>query len=269
VDGDGTVYFGSEDGALYAVGPDGGLKWFAQTFGGVRSSPLVTEDAVYVGSLDANFYALSKADGSVKWSYAADRDIVASAALGKNGDLYIASVGGTLYSISPQGEIQWRTETGGEIEGSPSVDKDGVIYVGTTSPDRLQGQLYAFDPATGQEKWKLSNLSPISSSPIIGADGTLYVGSGDSLLLVGQQQGPVEERMPGDFNNNGKVDVSDATIALRFAVNLRTPTADDLKIGDVAPKATATTPRGDGRIGIQDATRLLRKAVGLEQGPWP
>jgi outer membrane protein assembly factor BamB len=239
------------------------MKWFAQTLGGVRSSPLVTSDTVYVGSLDYGFYAFSKADGSPKWKFKADRDIFSSPALGKDGNLYIGTLSGVFYALDPTGHEVWHVDTGEEIRGSPSVDKDGVIYLGTASTDGLKGQLYAFDPTTGEQNWKLSDLAPISASPIIGADGTLYVGSGDRLLLVGKEvMGGTT--LSGDFNKNGKVEVTDATRALRMAVGLITPTAEELKIGDVAPKG-----QPDGKVGVPDVTRILRRAVGLEPDPWP
>jgi outer membrane protein assembly factor BamB len=266
---DGTVYFGSEDGALYAVGPNGTQRWFAQTLGGVRSSPLVTDDTVYVGSLDGYLYAINRNDGSVRWKFQADRDVVSSPALGADGNVYFASFSGTLYCLNSKGEKQWSVETGEVIEGSPSVDKDGVIYIGTSSGDGVVGQLYAFDPETGQQKWKLEGLSPISSSPIIGADGTLYIGSGSQLLLVGQQQTAPPQRAMGDMNGDKIVDIRDATLALRISIGLLNPTPDQLAAGDVAPKGVNGKPSGDGKIGVADVTRILRRAIGLEPDPWP
>jgi hypothetical protein len=53
---DGTVYFGSTDGALYAVDRDAGtLKWKAATGSRVVSSPAVANGIVYFGSYDGKF----------------------------------------------------------------------------------------------------------------------------------------------------------------------------------------------------------------------
>ncbi|MCL5283436.1 MAG: PQQ-binding-like beta-propeller repeat protein, partial [Armatimonadetes bacterium] len=55
---DGTVYVGSEGYNLYAIKPDGTLKWKYQT-GGIGSSPAIGADGtVYVGSADHNLYAI-------------------------------------------------------------------------------------------------------------------------------------------------------------------------------------------------------------------
>jgi regulation of enolase protein 1 (concanavalin A-like superfamily) len=60
----------------------------------------------------------------------------------------------------------------------------------------------------------------------------------------------------GDLNGDGKVNVLDATLALRFAVGLTTPSAQQLQAGAL----------GDGKkITVADATKILRAAVGLIQ----
>ena len=56
---DGTVYVGSGDDYLYAINPDGSLKWRYQTGGYVGSSPAVAADGtVYVGSANNYLYAI-------------------------------------------------------------------------------------------------------------------------------------------------------------------------------------------------------------------
>ena len=52
-------------------------------------------------------------------------------------------------------------------------------------------------------------------------------------------------------------DISDAIKALRIAVGLVTPTADDLLHGDVAPLGAP-----DGRIDLADALLIMRNVVG-------
>jgi hypothetical protein len=69
----------------------------------------------------------------------------------------------------------------------------------------------------------------------------------------------------GDINGDGKVNVQDATLALRISVGLSTATDAQIKAGDVAPKKADGT-FGDGRLNVSDATRILRFSVGLETG---
>src|SRR5437016_183931 len=56
---DGTIYFGSSDGSLYAVHSNGTTYWSYPTGGGVISAPaLASDETVYVGSLDGWLYAV-------------------------------------------------------------------------------------------------------------------------------------------------------------------------------------------------------------------
>jgi hypothetical protein len=59
---------------------------------------------------------------------------------------------------------------------------------------------------------------------------------------------------PGDLNGDGKINVQDATLSLRIAVGLLTPSDAQKTLGDM---------NGDGNLNVQDATTVLRKAVGL------
>ncbi|MFN3466802.1 MAG: PQQ-binding-like beta-propeller repeat protein [Candidatus Brocadiales bacterium] len=64
---DGTIYFGSNDAHLYALSPEGALRWRFNTRGAVTSSPAVgDEGTVYVGSSSGTLYALSPT-GEEKW----------------------------------------------------------------------------------------------------------------------------------------------------------------------------------------------------------
>jgi len=70
---------------------------------------------------------------------------------------------------------------------------------------------------------------------------------------------------PGDIDGDGRLAITDVTLALRIAVGLKADaTPAQIKAGDVAPKGTP-----DGKITIADVTRLLRRVVGLEPDPWP
>jgi hypothetical protein len=61
----------------------------------------------------------------------------------------------------------------------------------------------------------------------------------------------------GDMNGDGAINVQDATLSLRLAVGLLTPTDDQKAAGDV---------NGDGKWNIQDTTLILQVAVGLKTG---
>ena len=66
----------------------------------------------------------------------------------------------------------------------------------------------------------------------------------------------------GDINGDGVVDVSDALLALRIAVQLIPPDPKYFTGGDVAPLVNGS-PQPNGIIDVADALLILRKCVGL------
>lgn len=74
--------------------------------------------------------------------------------------------------------------------------------------------------------------------------------------------------LKGDINNDGKVDVADALLALQYALNLiphnTTNDAVYLVTADVAPvNMVIMKPSGDGKIDIMDALVILQRSVNL------
>jgi outer membrane protein assembly factor BamB len=90
---------------LYAINPDGSLKWAYSTGGDVHSSPAVGADGtVYVGSSYpvAKLYAIHS-DGSLKWAYTTGDWVRSSPAIGADGTVYVGSWDNKLYAIGPGG----------------------------------------------------------------------------------------------------------------------------------------------------------------------
>jgi hypothetical protein len=78
---------------------------------------------------------------------------------------------------------------------------------------------------------------------------------------------------PGDINQDGKVDTSDAVQGLIIALGVE-PVENTFALmsGDVAPPGDPDRflVPGDGVIDLSDVTRILRRAVGLDTSPdWP
>ena len=74
--GEGVVYFGSEDEALYAVDiQTGAEKWKFETEGDVLSSPTIGDGVIYFGSQDGNLYAVDTQTRRLKWKFMTQDDI--------------------------------------------------------------------------------------------------------------------------------------------------------------------------------------------------
>lgn len=66
---DGTIYFGTWIGELWALNPDGTRRWVFTAQNEIRSGPAVGLDGtVYFGSRDWKFYAIG-ANGRKRWEF--------------------------------------------------------------------------------------------------------------------------------------------------------------------------------------------------------
>jgi hypothetical protein len=97
---DGTLYVGSLNGRLYALGTNGSVKWSVQTGGPIVSSPLVDIGGMlYVGSDDGKLYAIDTSTGRVTFTTSTGGAVKSSPALDSQGRLYVGSDANALLAI--------------------------------------------------------------------------------------------------------------------------------------------------------------------------
>ena len=71
---DNVIYFGGDDGNVYAVDAATGRQiWKRATNGPVPATPAIANGTVYIGSYDGKFYALNAQTGALKWKFATVR----------------------------------------------------------------------------------------------------------------------------------------------------------------------------------------------------
>ena len=70
---DNVIYFGGDDGNVYAVDAATGRQiWKRATNGPVPATPAIADGTVYIGSYDGKFYAFNAQIGALKWKFATD-----------------------------------------------------------------------------------------------------------------------------------------------------------------------------------------------------
>ena len=212
---DGTIYVGAggyydrfgwgtggRDSSLYAINPDGSLKWQFKTGHGIHaagifSSPAIGPDGtIYFGALDHYLYALedSTTYGKLRWKiYLGSEQVYGSPALGQDGTIYVGNLTWRFFAISPEGSIKWNHLVNWCVFSSPAIGSDGAIYVG--SKDH---HLYVFEDSItyGKVRWAYATGQfydghLVDSSPAIGPDGTVYFGT-DEYGAWGQIPVPVD-----------------------------------------------------------------------------
>jgi outer membrane protein assembly factor BamB len=185
---DGTVYEGSVQGWLFALAPDGKLRWKFKTGRQIKSSPAVAADGtIYFGSRDRKFYALAP-DGKFKWQFMTGAWVDSSPAIAADGTICFGSWDKTFYALKPDGNLKWKFVSGGIVDSSPGIAPDGTIYFG--SHDKI---LYALAP-DGKLKWKFTTSGEITSSPALGGDGAVYFTSTDGNFYALNADGTLRWR---------------------------------------------------------------------------
>jgi outer membrane protein assembly factor BamB len=174
----GRLYFGSDDGRVYALDTkNGALLWKYATAAYVWSSPAVANGVVYVGSGatygpgDHNVYGLNAATGGLLWKYTTGGDVQSSPVVA-NGVVYVTSADNNVYALNAStGALLWKYAGVPGSWSSPAVD-NGVVYVGSGD-----GYVYALNASSGALVWRFKMTAGTNSSPAA-ANGVVYVGSG-------------------------------------------------------------------------------------------
>jgi outer membrane protein assembly factor BamB len=207
---DNVIYFGSDDGNVYAVDAATGHQiWKHATNGPVPATPAIANGTVYIGSYDGKFYALNAQTGAAKWKFATDGerrfeakglhglqprnqtiadpfDVFLSSPVVANGAVYFGSGDGNVYAVdAATGDMRWKFKTGDVVHASPAF-ADGVLFFGS-----WDSYFYAVDAATGKEKWRfhagedplIHNQVGFQSSPAV-VNGTVYTGCRDANLYA-------------------------------------------------------------------------------------
>jgi outer membrane protein assembly factor BamB len=170
---DGTIYQAEFDSGLFAITPEGEIKWAFKAGSEIKSSPAIADDGtIYFGARDRKLYAVTP-QGKMKWTFATGAWVDSSPAIGADGTIYFGSWDTNFYALNPGGSLKWKFPTGGIVDSSPAIGADGTIYFGSHDKN-----FYALMP-DGKLRWKFPTRGQISSSPALNSDGTIYFTSTD------------------------------------------------------------------------------------------
>jgi outer membrane protein assembly factor BamB len=186
---DGTIYVGSDTGVLFAIHPNGKLKWTLNT-GSTDFAPAIGRDGtIYVHTRVVGDLKAVTPDGQLKWKISSGIFSCCSPAIGRDGTIYV----GGLNAVNPNGTLKWSFTAHSEYSefaaSSPAIGHDGTIYVGYRNSIFLgyrnygaPTHLYAVTSG-GQLRWSFEKKGGLGS-PVVSADGTIYVGSWDNHLYA-------------------------------------------------------------------------------------
>ncbi len=174
---DGTLYAIDAFGHLYALTPDGGLKWLVRGAGD-KGVAVGSDGSVYVGSESA--IRAFHLDGSDKWTFTQDPRafILVGVAVGPDDNIYAAATEGMgVFSLTPAGGLRWQTPNPYRrvpIEYNEIVfgDNAGMPQLYFYANRQLRGitlegaPVFAIDGGVAQLQ--------VADSPAIGPDGSVH-----------------------------------------------------------------------------------------------
>ena len=165
---DGTAYFGSHDGRVFAVKSDSGkVVWAYQTGGRINASPSVFGGKVCVTTYAGSFVCLDRRTGKEQWTTYLKRDAFRYesfyASPSSDGErLYSVARSGKVAALdASSGRIVWTAGVGGLGYTTPAV-ADGRVFAGG-----FDGRLRAFRATSGDELWSTEVDGRILGAPVV------------------------------------------------------------------------------------------------------
>ncbi|HET8948416.1 MAG TPA: PQQ-binding-like beta-propeller repeat protein [Candidatus Polarisedimenticolia bacterium] len=235
---DGTIVAIDNNGFVYALTPDGGLKWIRRALGASGAPAIGPDGSIFVAS--GNLIAGFAPDGTLRWQFI-DPDsqgVIAGPGVGPDGNVYAVGdlFGLGAVALSPAGRLLWNHpgdplfteygQIGTEIVFSPppGAGASSQLYFGLDEYSVSASTVFALG-ADGRQMW--ARQAGISNDPFmqqqqqvaVGPSGTIYVtalnsASGWGLralepvtgaFLWGYNPWPANGMSPPDVGANGVV----------------------------------------------------------------
>jgi hypothetical protein len=168
---DGSIYVVDVNGRLYALSPDGALKWLALAAGS-KGVSVAQDGTIYTG--DENWIKAFTPGGELKWTFVQDPRafILLGPTVGPDGNIYaVATEGIGVHSLTPGGQLRWSQP---EAYDRRIVDYQEIVFGPNGSSMQMvflaNNHLRALNLNGGDV---FSNTST-GHQPAAGPDGTIY-----------------------------------------------------------------------------------------------
>ncbi len=179
---EGTIYLKNTQNKLYAIDPDGTIKW-SNRYNFSSSAPAIGEKAIYLGTSARKFYAINM-DGTVKWNFTVAYEATSTPAISEDGTIYFTSGNfgwepTNLYALYSNGTEKWSLKLDGDNSSAlnpPALGRDGTIYLGEDFFDPENCSLTAVNP-DGTIRWERAHGSYALTVPLVDGSGNIFVGS--------------------------------------------------------------------------------------------
>jgi outer membrane protein assembly factor BamB len=193
------LYIGSINGVLYCLSPpDGKEVWQFETKGAIHSTPVAAESLIIFGNDNGVVYAVNASTGSVEWQYQTNAALFGGAMIA-GGVAFIGSRDHFLYALElHKGELLWKYDAGDRIVACPSAN-DSLVFVSA-----LNGTLAALQRRDGTPIWRFTANSVINS-PAAVTPSAVFVGSLNTEIYA---LSPLDGSVTWKFKLDGRIKTS-------------------------------------------------------------
>lgn len=169
------------------------LLWSFKTGDEIKSSPVISGNLIFIGSMDGHLYALDKT-GKARWKFKTESSVESSPIVIKK-TVVVSSSSGLVYALDElTGKLKWKFRTEGQIMGSANWVTDGNgIQILIPCYDYC---LYSIRLETGKLNWRCQTENYLNGTPA--TDNTkIVIGGCDSYIHIidaksGKQTGKIE-----------------------------------------------------------------------------
>ncbi len=249
-DGQPEILIGTDNGTVYAIGPNGTVEWSYETGKAVESIETEKDPGTRIRVTTADGTQVLDPEGGLLEKRKKEERRIEFAVTGKEGEnrLIIAAEKEMLRATTPEGETVWEYRTGMEMKGAPlaaDVNNDGKkeiiavsdgIYVLDEKGKPVNFTLYGQE---GFSKGHYRTSAPVHAMPAIAdldLDGTPEIititSEGDEVILSASRSFLANN--PGMINFNGKISPAPTMIIEKNSPYASAPAISDMN-GDGYP----------------------------------
>ena len=165
-----TIYAPNDDGFLYILDMNGNqVAAPIEVDGALWSAPVTDGKLIYLSSLDHFLHIIDPAAGKVLKEIDLAGALPSSPVVGNDG-AYIGSFASTIEFVKPNGDHKVINKTESRVWGSPIIDGQTLYYAD------LNGKVYSFDIAGGNQNWSVQPAGSVVASLLMVGDH-IYVAS--------------------------------------------------------------------------------------------
>ena len=254
--GNGLIYVTTGFGEVIALHPnDGSVAWRRSLSNPFRAAPTITNDHIYVVSIDNQLNALDARTGEVLWHHSGIAEnatlMGASNPAVVDQSVVIAYSSGEIYDLrSENGRVSWNytlstpTQVGAlpaiaDIRGLPVLDHGRIFAISHS------GRMASVEERSGERVWE-ADIGGITS-PVVDGDTVFVVSNDRQLVALARDSGRVMWKH--DLQRYTEADDKDSPPVYWSGVLLA---GNTLWAGNTAGQLTAFSPADGTELGSID-----------------